>query len=141
MRRAGLGSALKEFVVQREARGLHPGQLGGQGSDGGPLPLSLQEEPDTPGELFPGDAGGVWREQRGSGARVEEGLSVPLCLGLGFPSAVESGGAQRTARAQRALVHVVRRPHRSAEGTHARQHWIWFLCDSPRLWEHTDGPS
>lgn len=67
------------------------------------------------------------------GARVEEGLSVPLCLGLGFPSAVESGGAQRTARAQRALVHVVRRPHRSAEGTHARQHWIWFLCDSPRL--------
>lgn len=76
---------------------------------------------------------------------VREGLSVPLCLGLSFPRAVESGEAQRTARAQRALVPVVPRPHHWAEGTHARQHCIWFLRESPRvygeLWGRKDVPS
>lgn len=74
-------SALKEFVVQREHGALYPGQLGrGGGSDvaptGGQIP---QERCSLRAQVKCSSIRGTL------GGGVEDGHSIPLCLGLSFP--------------------------------------------------------
>lgn len=114
---------------------LHPGSWGG--SDVVPPLLSTGGTQDTPGQVLPGGAGETYFNQRNFRGRAEEGVSIPLCLGLCFPRGEVKG------------LHMLRGPSCTspghltiwAEGTHSRQHWIWSVRDLPRPWEHTDGTS